>query len=104
MEITHLRVPGRQRGRDKCPAIPQSPHPIPQKLEFGYCLYIPVICFVSISAEFGTCTKCKWEAKMCTFTLESKHFSSTSVPFILTTVQVPNLALVETKRITVYYN
>jgi hypothetical protein len=28
--------------------------------------------------------------------------SSTSVPFTLTTVQVPNLALKQTKRITVY--
>ena len=29
-------------------------------------------------------------------------FASTSVPFILTTVQVPNLALTRTKRITVW--
>ncbi len=55
------------------------------------------------SAKFGTCTVngTLVEAKMCTFTLESAHFIFTSVSFTLTTVQVPNLALVETKRITV---
>jgi hypothetical protein len=58
------------------------------------------------SAKFGTCTVVSVngtlvEGKMCTFTLEPAHFIFTSVPFTLTTVQVPNLALVETKRITV---
>ncbi len=34
--------------------------------------------------------------------LNLRLLSSTSVPFTLTTVQVPNLALTHTKRITVY--
>ncbi len=42
------------------------------------------------------------EAKMCAFTLEYKHFIFKRVPFTLTTVQVPNLALTHTKRITVW--
>jgi hypothetical protein len=42
------------------------------------------------------------EDKMYTFALETTHFlSSTSVPFTLTMVQVPNLALTHMKRITV---
>ncbi len=57
--------------------------------------------------KLGTCTVVSVkgtlvEAKMCTFTLEYTHLSSTSVTFTLTTVQLPNLALVETKRITVH--
>ncbi len=63
-----------------------------------------VIRFVWVSAKFGTCTVKSVNgslvaAKMCTFTTESTH--STTVPFTLTTVQVPNLALTHTKRFTV---
>ncbi len=67
-----------------------------------------VIRFLWVSARFGTCTVVSVngapvEAKVCTFTLESTHLSSTCVPFTLTTVQVPNLALTHKKRITVYW-
>ncbi len=54
---------------------------------------------VCVSAKFGTCTvvsvnEILVEAKMCTFTLEAiRILSSKSVPSILPTVQVPNLAL-----------
>jgi hypothetical protein len=53
-------------------------------------------------AKFGTFTAVSVngtlvEAKLCTFTLESiRVLSSTSVPFTLATVQVPNLALTHT--------
>jgi hypothetical protein len=65
-----------------------------------------VICFVLVSAKFGSYTvvsvnRTLFEAKMCTYTLESMHFTSTSVPFTLMTVQVSNLVLAHTKRITV---
>ncbi len=56
-------------------------------------------CAFRVSAKFGNCTVVSVngtlvEAKLCTFTLESiRVLSSTSVPFTLTTVQVPNLAL-----------
>ncbi len=52
------------------------------------------------------CNGTRVAAKMCTFTLESTYFtvSSTSVPFTLTTVQVPNLALTHTKWFTVYFS
>ncbi len=57
--------------------------------------------------KFGTCTVLgvNWtldEAKRFTFTLESTHFIFNKCPFILTTVQVPNLAPTYKKRITVY--
>ncbi len=58
-------------------------------------------------SKFATCTvvsviKTLVEAEMSTFTLESlRILSSTSGPFILTTVHVPNLALTYRKRITV---
>jgi hypothetical protein len=60
------------------------------------------------SANFGTWTVVGLngtlvEAKMFTFTLQNVHIlSSTSVPFRPMTAQIPILALVETKRITVY--
>jgi hypothetical protein len=68
-----------------------------------------VIRFMWVSAKFGTCTVVVSvngtlvEAKMCTSTFESTHLIFTKCPIYstLTTVQVPNLALVETKRITV---
>ncbi len=41
------------------------------------------------------------EAKLCTFTIECNILSSTSAPSRLTIVQVTNIALVETKGITV---
>ncbi len=47
--------------------------------------------------EYGTLL----EAKMCTFALDLRILSSTSVPFTLTAVQLPNFALTHTKRITV---
>ncbi len=66
-----------------------------------------VIRFVWVSAKFGTCTVVSVngilvEAKICTLPLDSSHFIFISVPFTLTTVQVPNLALTHTKRTTVY--
>ncbi len=42
------------------------------------------------------------EDKICRFKGECAHLASTSVPFTLTKAQVPNLALIHTKRITVY--
>jgi hypothetical protein len=56
-----------------------------------------VIRFVPVNAKLGTYTVVSVkgtlvEAKMWTFTLEYSHLSSTSVPFTLTTVQLPNLA------------
>jgi hypothetical protein len=57
-----------------------------------------------VSAKFGNCTVVSLyrrlvEAKMFTVTLECTHFIFNKCP-ISTTGQMPNLALVETKRIT----
>ncbi len=67
-----------------------------------------VIRFVSISAKFGICTGLgsKWDTF---FELKNAHMqvskvrilASTSVYFGPTTVQMPNLALLETKWIAV---
>ncbi len=66
-----------------------------------------VIRFVWVSAKFGTCTVVRVNGALVEdiigrFKGECAHLASTSVPFILTTVQVPNLALSHTKQITVY--
>jgi hypothetical protein len=66
-----------------------------------------VIRFMRVSAKFGTCTAVRVhgtivDAKCAHSPLNLGILSSTSVPCTLTTVQLPNLALVETKRITVY--
>ena len=70
-------------------------------------LYYTVTRFVSI---FGICTVVDLngtllEAKICTKThiqvSQVRVLASTSVPFRPTTVQMPNLALIETKRVTV---
>jgi hypothetical protein len=65
-----------------------------------------VICFLWVGAKFSPCTvasvnRTPVEAKLCTLTLESTHFSSPYVAFTLTTVQVPSLALTHKKRFTV---
>ncbi len=72
---------------------------------FEICLYT-VIRLVWVSAKLGTCTVVSVtgtlvEAKMFTLPLNLRILSSTSVPFTLTKVQEPNLALTYTKRITV---
>jgi hypothetical protein len=60
------------------------------------------------NAKFGTCTVgvsvngILIEDKMRRFKGECAQFSFNKSPFILTTVQVPNLALTHTKRITRY--
>ncbi len=72
-------------------------------------LFCTVIRFLWVSAKFGTCTVVSVngthvEDKMRRFKGECEHFSilsSTCVPCKLTTVQVPNLALTHTRRITV---
>jgi hypothetical protein len=61
---------------------------------------------VSVNNNFGTCIGVSvhihiWDTKMFTLTPNLRILSLASVPFTLTTVQVPNLAQVETKRITV---
>jgi hypothetical protein len=66
-----------------------------------------VIRFLQVSAKFGTCTVVSINGtlvgdKMHRFDGECAHFSFNSVSFTLTTVQVTNLALTRTKRITVY--
>ncbi len=65
-----------------------------------------VIRFVWVNAKFATCTvmthECKWKIKCAHSPLNLRILSSTSVPFTLTTVQVPNLSLTHKKRITVY--
>ncbi len=65
-----------------------------------------VIRFVCVSAKFGTCTVESVNGTL--VSLKCAHspwnqriLSSTSVPFTVTTVQVPNLALTHTKRLTV---
>ncbi len=65
-----------------------------------------VIRFLWVRAKFNTCTVVRVngtlvEDKMRRFKGECEHFASSSVPFILTTVQVPNLALTHKKWITV---
>ncbi len=65
-----------------------------------------VIRFMWVSAKFGTCTVMSVngalvEDKIRRFKGECAHFSFKNFPFTLTTVQVPNLALTHTKRITV---
>jgi hypothetical protein len=60
--------------------------------------------FVSVSAQFGTVLSVKGtllKLKCAHSPLSVRIISSTSVPFTLMTVHMPNLALVETKRITV---
>jgi hypothetical protein len=68
--------------------------------------HFTVIRFVSIRAKFwhlhrrgsnGTLV----EAKICTKVSFVRILASTSVPFRPTKVKMPNLALIETKRITV---
>jgi hypothetical protein len=64
---------------------------------------IHVICFVSIRAKFGICTVVGLSGTK-TLKLKCAHnvriLASKSVPFRTTPVQLPNLALIETKRIT----
>jgi hypothetical protein len=66
-----------------------------------------VIRFVSNKAKFGSCTivglnGTLGEAKICTLGTYVRILTSSSVIFRPVMVQMPNLALVETKRITVY--
>jgi hypothetical protein len=69
-----------------------------------------VIRFVSISAKFSIFTvvgldRTLVEAKIAIFESPSAYFSfRTGITFRLTTVQMPYLALIENKRITVYVN
>jgi hypothetical protein len=61
--------------------------------------YHTVIRFVRVSAKFGTCTVVSVNGNLLTLKcahspLNLRILSSPSVPFTLTTVQVPNLALV----------
>ncbi len=70
-------------------------------MPFHHCT---VICFISISAKFVifTVVGINVEAKKYTLgKLECAYFSFKLVPFRPTTVPMPNLALLETKRITV---
>ncbi len=65
-----------------------------------------VLRFVWASAKFGACTVVSVngtlvEAKMCTFTLESTDFIFNKCPIYTHDSASANLALVETKRITV---
>jgi hypothetical protein len=75
----------------------------------GYCT---VIRFVSVGAKFGICIVVSVngtlvEAQTRTIVAQSplnvRVLSSTSVPFTLTTEQVPKIALGETKRIALWY-
>ncbi len=63
-----------------------------------------VIRFVSTSAKFDTCNGRLVEDKINTFKggLHVHILALPSVPLTLSTVQVPNLALTDTKLITVY--
>jgi hypothetical protein len=68
-----------------------------------------VILFLWVSAKFGTCTVAsvtgtlvEVEKKCAHSLLNPRILSSTNVSFTLTTVQMPNLALTHTKRITVH--
>jgi hypothetical protein len=56
--------------------------------------YNTVICFVSISFNFGICTVVGLNRKIHTFNFPSAYFSFNMCP---TTVQMPNWALIETK-------
>ncbi len=77
-----------------------------------YCTSLPhtVIRLCQVSAKFGTCNvvglkRTLVEAKLFTFTLECTHsiFNKCPIKTLRTTTeQMPNLALVETKRITVH--
>ncbi len=61
--------------------------------------------FVSTSPKYGICAVVGVNGtfdKMCTFKGESDILASTSVQFRPTTVQVPNLALIDSKRKKVY--
>ncbi len=65
-----------------------------------------VIRYVSTNAKVGTCTVVivngtLAEDKMRRFEGERANLASRSVPFTLTTVQVPNLTLTHKIRITV---
>jgi hypothetical protein len=73
------------------------------------CLRCTVIRFmcVSVSAKFGTCTVMSVNGALvedkCIDSRVNVHIlASKNDPFTLTTVQVPNLALTHTKRITVW--
>jgi hypothetical protein len=71
----------------------------PERCRNKQALYT-VIRFVSTRTKFGSCTvvNVNW-----TLVIDKmRTFKGEGVPFPLTTVQVPNLALIETKRITVY--
>jgi hypothetical protein len=66
-----------------------------------------VIRFVRVSTKFGTCTVVSVNGtlvkpKYAHSPLNVRILSSTRVPLTLTSVQVPNLALVGTKWITVF--
>jgi hypothetical protein len=66
-----------------------------------------VIRFVSMNAKFGICTVVGLngtlvETKIRTLKCLVRILASTSVPFRLTTVQMPNLVQIETKPITVW--
>ncbi len=70
-----------------------------------------VIRFVSTNAKFGICTVVGLIGALVETTVKyalgllDEHISaSTSVLYRLTTVQMPNLALIETKWITEYIN
>jgi hypothetical protein len=76
-----------------------DPHGVNLLREFLYTVLFmyTVIRFVSMSAKFGICTVVGLKK-----TLQVRILASTSVPFRPTTVQMPNLALIETKRSTVF--
>ncbi len=77
-------------------------------LSYLVLLFCTVIRFVSISAKYGICTVVSLngtlvEVKIRTWELGHLNvyiLASTSVPFWPTTMQMPNFALTETKRIT----
>ncbi len=76
-----------------------DPHGVNLLIEFLYTVLFmyTVIRFVSIRTKFGICTVVGLNR-----TLQVRILASTSVPFRPTTVQMPNLALIETKRSTVF--
>ncbi len=71
-----------------------------------YCYYCTVIRFVSISAKFGICSVVGLSGALVEANTHLGHLNvrilaSKSVPLRPMTVQMPNLALMETKLITV---
>ncbi len=94
--------------RDRGKVKPNLDEILPSWYRASDCTFIR---FVWVSAKFCICSVVNVngtlkivEAKTWTFTLNRHIFSSTSFSFTPTTVQVPNLTLTHTKRVTVRVN